>query len=379
MSLTGTTRFTRIWPLGRFAIVFMVVLVLAAGLGAANMSVLFKATDSIDFYYNSSIMGSFTQHGLDLGAGALSNITDGATDMLRFDGSQNVEIPNGDLGVNGDIRGEGLAFQRIEDQFYRREKIPGDTSEYYVDSMVTTWADRVHIVGGYDGNDENDHMVYNPYNNTWIDKPAVPDTVREAAVGTSRDFIHIAGGNADVEHHRYNPENNSWIDGPDVPSSGTERKFSAGVGYKNKFYVVGGRPDERRLSEWDEDSDSWTNLSYIPFTFYGGAVDVYNDHIYATSNGNIAKYDISADSWTNLTRSPSSHDAYTAGEMLGHYFYIFDGEDNGLERYDTRQDNWDTNLAPDPGFSNERHGMEEVNGRLFVMGSSGSELNYMYK
>lgn len=73
----------------------------ATGVGGATMSVLFKATDSVDFYYNSSLMGSFGRYGLNLGGGTLANITDGATDIIRFDGNQNVNIPNGDLNISG--------------------------------------------------------------------------------------------------------------------------------------------------------------------------------------------------------------------------------------------------------------------------------------
>lgn len=81
-------------------------------MGGATMSVLFKATDSVDFYYNDSIMGSFSQHGLDLGTSALANITDGATDMIRFDGSHNVEIPNGNLDMGGNnITNEDMAVE----------------------------------------------------------------------------------------------------------------------------------------------------------------------------------------------------------------------------------------------------------------------------
>lgn len=47
--------------LARFVLLLMLSVVLATGLGMANMSVLFKATDSVDFYYNSSLMGSFNR------------------------------------------------------------------------------------------------------------------------------------------------------------------------------------------------------------------------------------------------------------------------------------------------------------------------------
>ncbi len=264
------------------------------------------------------------------------------------------------------------SFVQVGNLFYLLGGRGLDPVEVY-DPVTRTWSQRnqipvemhhfqaieidglIYVAGAFEGRccEESPHpivYIYDPFDDQWIDGPAIPAERRRGSSGAVvyNDQIYLISG-LQVGHEsgwvewvdRYDPATNTWEQLADAPRS--RDHFHAGL-VGDKIVVAGGRNSGR---------------SGI-FNYTIGEVDIY---------------DIPTNSWSTATESLPSERAGTAAAVLGNELLIIGGESGRTEAFAaTEAFNVTTGAWRTLGSLNrERHGVQAItnNGVVYIAAGSG--------
>ncbi len=136
----------------------------------------------------------------------MANITDGATDILRFDGSHNVEIPNGNLNVSG---GKAVVHQNDLEIMDNKLIFTGDTSGSQIDFQEsgTIRADFQYSVG-------NNEILFRTYDGGG----SAVGTLKMPGESSSAGNVNIPNGDLDMSGNNIDLDTGSspGMDGADI-------------------------------------------------------------------------------------------------------------------------------------------------------------------
>lgn len=225
---------------------------------------------------------------------------------------------------------------------------PTCTPDHWFGSGVVQYGGKIYSFGGY-GSAANLTVEYDPVNQTWTEKANMPSGRCEPAVAVYNGLIYVIGGYdgtyATNVVEVYDPVTDSWNTTPKTPM-GVARGAAGAAIVNGKIYVIGGY-----------------NGGYI----YSG----------------VEEYDIATDQWnSNKAGMPTTARWRVACSAVGNYIYVFGGTTDGgsrvmlttVEKYDTVNDSWDTNVASMP-VVNAGFQAVTVNNDIYLLGRD----RYVYK
>jgi len=193
------------------------------------------------------------------------------------------------------------------------------------------------------GSNTNTFYSYNTGSNTWSTLANTPATVRfggSLAYPGSGDYLYGTRGNTTTAFWRYSISGNSWDDAAvaDLPtdtessygsrlvSDGTDIYYFPGIGIKRFF-------------KYEINSNTWTELSGLPFSPYYGSDMTYNNGKIIAMAGwyktDVWEYTIATNSWRKLKNLPG----YLAQD-LGPYAGASIDSDGSGSLYWTRGNNY---------------------------------------
>ncbi|MBN1186604.1 MAG: VCBS repeat-containing protein [Bacteroidales bacterium] len=156
----------------------------------------------------------------------------------------------------------------------------------------------------------------------------------------------------------------------------TAREYIAAEVINEKLYVVGGRPGESTLEEYDPITNTWTTKANMPTGRHAPGVGVINGKLYVVGGGisnclsTVEEYDPIINTWTTKANMPTARWALGIGVVKGKLYAI--GGNNGwdlsvVEEYDPVTDTWTTKESmPIPGHA---IAVGVINDKLYVIDS----------
>lgn len=239
---------------------------------------------------------------------------------------------------------------------------------------------KLHLLG-----DVKTHHVYDPTNNSWATKAAMPVKVDHVQAVATGGKIYMIGGlqswpAGDVGNVQiYNPATDSWSAGTPMPADRT--RGAGAVAVRNgKIYYAGGLHGGTAVAmfdEYDPATDEWTALPDMPrarehfhsavaggkLWAVGGRQGPINTMISPTD-----AYNFSTGSWqTGFAEIPTERGGFSVG-VSGDELIVFGGEGGGIhpevEGYDVSDDDWRTLTS----MATPRHGMQvaECGGAFYI-------------
>ena len=184
----------------------------------------------------------------------------------------------------------------------------------------------LYISGGY-GEVSRKLFVYNPGNDSWSEKAALPIRSASGVSGVIDGKLYVLTGTcattdpagecplgATQRLYRYDPSTDEWTRLTDCPN---KHVSGAGGVVQGRFYVAGGQdlgPENpmqysNKLDVYDPVTDTWASLSPMPTGRVNVASAILGDKVYILGGDDgstvfdiVEAYDPIADVWT--TRAP---------------------------------------------------------------------------
>lgn len=180
------------------------------------------------------------------------------------------------------------AFQKFDvqqNQWIQLPSMPDSRSH----SVSVVCKGKIYVIGGELSKDEH-HIqssslidVYNPDDQTWLKKSAMPTARSDPSAIVINDEIIVAGGytNAGMTDivEKYDPSTDRWTRQADLPFPNALFGF---VIFQNSIYALGGKPEEGMspILKYDAEADQWTQVSTVPVTQNRLGTVVVGDRIY---------------------------------------------------------------------------------------------------
>jgi N-acetylneuraminic acid mutarotase len=206
-----------------------------------------------------------------------------------------------------------------------------------------------YALGGYStstGTTLDTFYRYNPVNERWETRPAMPDAVAMASAVyyPTTDKIYVFGGfdpNTGVFSDAtrvFDLTTGTW--GPAANMPGPRAFMASGYNAANgKIYLVGGSdavdPSSARATTWEYDpaANTFTTRAPIPHAVRGSAFGVIGGHLYLAGGrdalGDVVDlvwdYSIAANTWTAKAAMPSPTNAAGSAAASGK-LWSFGGE-----------------------------------------------------
>ncbi|MEP2278758.1 IPT/TIG domain-containing protein [Maribacter sp.] len=202
---------------------------------------------------------------------------------------------------------------------------------------------------------------------------------------TNGNFLYMYTANTTNDFWQYNPSTSSWSQKSSF--IGNRRDGAAQFSINGDVFLGIGSDFEpyREVAytdfyKYSPTSDSWTEVSSLPFDIWGGQIRTetanfsIDDIGYITGGArNTGDYDswsykASTDTWTQIADFPYAAN-YSVGFNLNGSGYVSGVGYNGLEswRYDAVADEWIQ--SDDTGKPRAGHFSFELNGRAYIGGS----------
>jgi N-acetylneuraminic acid mutarotase len=193
------------------------------------------------------------------------------------------------------------------------------------------------------GNRTTDFYQFDPGNNAWFTKAAVPLDGQALNAGTgaaaveilSVPYVYLLKGSSTCAFYRYNTVTNIWETMADAPLGASGRTFTDGsaIAYDpdhNVIYALKGNRNE--FYAYDVGADQWTTKTALPIAGASGnkkakagaGLAVLNGYVYVQKGNrtlDLWRYDPAHDAWAQLDNMPvgggkkiTSGGALTAGD-----------------------------------------------------------------
>jgi len=261
----------------------------------------------------------------------------------------------------------------------------------YLDGMI-------YVVGGWYNGDKNTTYAYNISNDSWTQKADIPlDKVQSPILRAVNGKLYCIGGynaGAGIKFNttfEYNPSNDTWTQKSNM-SIGREDHASAVV--DDCIYIFGGietgsgHPITNIVERYNVTSDTWTNMSNMPYPrALGDYAATYNGKIYLVSGEDnlstyptispsvrVDMYNPSTDTWTQKTDAPTGR-CYKEVEEVNGKLYVMGGSitnNNNItninEIYDIATDTWSTGqkmIGAATGVSTASY-----DGKIYIVGGT---------
>ncbi|MGM4990799.1 Kelch repeat-containing protein [Tardiphaga sp. 841_E9_N1_2] len=168
---------------------------------------------------------------------------------------------------------ESPAPKGLQGKWISRAALPLPRSEM---AWATSWADRMHIVGGYgEGRvDRPYHHVYDPASDQWLDAAPLPRGANHVSVAADAGRVYALGGfmqqnrGSDQNAYTYDVAANRWDAIAPLPRP---RGAGAAVALNGKIHLIGGASEpavERASVSWhevyDPKTDKWETRKALP-------------------------------------------------------------------------------------------------------------------
>jgi N-acetylneuraminic acid mutarotase len=159
---------------------------------------------------------------------------------------------------------------------------------------------------------------YDPANNTWRERNAMPTPRNHAAIGVVNAKIYVIGGRVGAAFigvasdisvvEEYDPASDLWS-GPRARMPIARSALGAGV-YASRIYVAGGEYQDphmmatfRAVEAYDPASNTWTEMPPMPVSRHGLAVGVIGNRLHVIS-GDVQS------AGTGIEVSTGEHDVF---------------------------------------------------------------------
>lgn len=166
-------------------------------------------------------------------------------------------------------------------------------------SVAVTIAGKIHVLGGANSGPLNLHQVFDPGANSWSDAPPIPTPRSGLTAVAIGDKIYVAGGYilsggvvAQDVLEVFSITNNTWESRQPLP---LPRLGIASAVIRGKMYVFGGTPDTpvSRTLEYDPVTDVWQTLAEMPNPVSFMSVVAVEDSLFVIGGGavNLNRFD----------------------------------------------------------------------------------------
>ncbi len=230
---------------------------------------------------------------------------------------------------------------------------------------------------GYDEAYKAITLLYDPANDSWIQKTPVPTPRRHFVVAIYQDKVYVIGGVSGSffnetyggyqkilcnANEAYDPSTDTWQVLEAMP---TERYSCNAIAFNGEIYVIGGHREGHNSITVNEayniTNGSWSTKAQTPKIGYTYSSAVLDDKLYIF-NGNYFEdfsyhqsmmptqiYNPKNDSWATGAAIPlllsGSAAAATSGEMSSKRIYVFGGDQGGYgmnytQVYNPKNDSW---------------------------------------
>ncbi len=266
-----------------------------------------------------------------------------------------------------------------ENEWTAKAAMPTARSGLGVAVAIVNGIMKIYAIGGLNnaGNQLAVNEEYNPDNNTWTTRRAMPTARSGFAVAVYQNKIYciggiVAGGGFTGVNEVYDPATNSWETKRSMPTPRAD--LSANV-VDGKIYLIGGKglwggagqSHEVDVNEvYDPATNSWTTNASMPIPAFGYASAVVDDKIYfiggsrqlgeiPTVVGYNQVYDAKNDTWSTRTDLPTAVSYAAAGVTSGvtapERIYVIggssqSGSSNATYAYDLEGNSWSNGAPP---------------------------------
>ena len=258
----------------------------------------------------------------------------------------------------------------------------------------------IYAIGGYgDKGVLGANEAYNPVNDTWTNKTAMPTPRYSFGITVYEGKIYCIGGilsngDATAVTEVYDTTTDTWQTKTPMPTARSQ--IDANV-LNNKIYVVAGRTGGPNTTVnttevYDPNSNSWSKAAAIPYPVVAYVSAVVNNTLYvfggqdeysSSMNLNTTQiYNVTSNSWHEGAPMPASTVQATAAATTGlnapQAIYIFGGStgfgigSNVTYMYNPQTNNW-TSVAQMP-TARYAASVAVVNDQFYVIGG-GANLN----
>ncbi|HWX23147.1 MAG TPA: kelch repeat-containing protein [Candidatus Binatia bacterium] len=231
-----------------------------------------------------------------------------------------------------------------------------------------------------------DLEVYDPLADAWNTKAPIPIGIDGATAGVINGKLYVAGGQTGWELagppgnlanlQVYNPLTDTWTNLSPMPFGSSA---TCGGVINGKLYVAGGTTTDNlgmvnTLRVYDPATDTWSTKTPMPEAHEWAGAGVLNGILYVVGKNTLEAYDPVKDSWTTKSPMPTIRDQLAA-EVINGILYAVGGENGGtnlntVQAYNPATDLW-TTMPPMP-TARYSPALGVVNGVLYAVGGGNS-------
>ncbi len=248
-----------------------------------------------------------------------------------------------------------------------------DGKIYAIGGLVLKYQDKTTIQSV----DVAANEEYDPATNTWTYKNPMPTPRDSFAIAVYQNEIYCIGGSTGISRTQgqvltastevYDPANDTWENRTAMPMA---KMWAIASVVNGKIYVIGGLPNDTLTEIYDPAADNWTVGSSAPVEPFGPSA-VYNGKIYVLW-GKTEIFDPATNTWSYGAPSPITYTidsvdntiGATTGFMAPKRMYVFSIGSNQV--YDPATDSW-TSGASIP-VSRGDFSVAVVNDLIYVIG-----------
>lgn len=220
------------------------------------------------------------------------------------------------------------------------------------------------------GNSSQDFYRYNITLNTWTSLSGTPATISSGAeLVADGSYLYAFRGANTLSFYRYDIGAGSWSDPAvaDLPSGANMNGYDHAVVVDGYIYKLRAA-SQRTWYRYSISGNNWSQLSDAPLTInYGGLVYVSGqDKIYVfrgLSTRTFWAWDPNTTDWVGAQEPNIAGTAYTNGTGANlisdgsqYIYYLRGGNTNGLLRYNTSSNSWETRTNGNGNFNTDTFG-----------------------
>jgi hypothetical protein len=222
---------------------------------------------------------------------------------------------------------------------------------------------------------------------TWEQNTDYPVLMAEQSGADLNGVHYVIGGDSfatgEVEEtvRYYDAATQTW---QQAPSMQTPRRLAGAAEHNNDLWVIGGYTGglsdtgTTSVEVYDPGTDSWTSRANVPLTADGATAAVANGTLYVLDDdGDMVSWNESSTSWESEPTNPLTRGVSASATGYNGDLYVSGGfsDENGMVRFNTTSETWDTTLSDMP-VSKTGHEMVTVGSELWIYGSGDAVYSY---
>ena len=196
-----------------------------------------------------------------------------------------------------DSAGKAEAYDVDADSW--KELAPIPSPRMHINYSAAACDDKIYLIGGlekrggpYFDTDSNKNEMYDPANNTWIEKTPLPSPRQTAAVIAFKNMIYVISGKFKYDDQSdvfvYDPEADTWQTKAPMP----ETRFVSGVAViKDRIIIITGvdgrSSKESKIFVYEPLNDRWHNLGKVPRSFMLAGIASVGDKFYILGGSDL--------------------------------------------------------------------------------------------